>query len=310
MKIIKTFVALLLLCVTVLTSSAQDKERFTGALLWKVSGNRLTEPSYILGTHHLVNISFTDSIAGFKYAMDNTRQVVGELDMSDMQDMQEKMVQTAMMPEGESYTTLLSPEDYIRLDKSLKAFFGTGLDQMSILKPGMISVMYAMVLHTKYNPSFNPQTHEAIDRYVQRIARTNEKPVLGLETVDDQIESLFSADPLKTQAESLICQMEYELEHGKESMEQLDIFHKLYHAGQIWELYDFSFNNPKEPCPMSQAMKTSILKKRNDEWLKKLPGIMKDKSSLIAVGALHLVGEEGLLYQLSQMGYTIEAVKQ
>lgn len=37
---------------------------------------------------------------------------------------------------------------------------------------------------------------------------------------------------------------------------------------------------------------------------------MDEKSNLIAVGALHLVGEDGLLIQLSNMGYTVEAVKE
>ncbi|GAB6008029.1 TraB/GumN family protein [Dysgonomonas reticulitermitis] len=59
----------------------------------------------------------------------------------------------------------------------------------------------------------------------------------------------------------------------------------------------------------SQKAQNAINKDRNDKWLLKLPQIMKEKSNLIAVGALHLAGEEGLLYQLAKMGYKIQAVE-
>jgi uncharacterized protein YbaP (TraB family) len=42
--------------------------------------------------------------------------------------------------------------------------------------------------------------------------------------------------------------------------------------------------------------------------MQKLPEIMKEKSSFIAVGALHLAGEEGLLNLLKEAGYTVEPV--
>lgn len=39
-------------------------------LLWKVSGNGLEKPSYIMGTHHLAPLSITDSIASLPQAME------------------------------------------------------------------------------------------------------------------------------------------------------------------------------------------------------------------------------------------------
>lgn len=50
----KTLVFMLLLCIT-LGAQAQ--------LLWKVSGNGLDRPSYVIGTHHLAPLSVKDSIA-------------------------------------------------------------------------------------------------------------------------------------------------------------------------------------------------------------------------------------------------------
>ena len=48
---------------------------------------------------------------------------------------------------------------------------------------------------------------------------------------------------------------------------------------------------------------------RNKTWAEKLPAIMKAAPTFVAVGALHLPGEKGLLNLLKRQGYTVEAVK-
>ncbi|MFV0332190.1 MAG: TraB/GumN family protein [Dysgonomonas sp.] len=300
--ITSAIVAFTLLMFSYLTMSAQAQE---DGLLWKVSGNGLSQPSYILGTHHLAHVSFVDSIPGLKDAMESTGQTVGELLMSDQLGMQTKLQQAAMMPAGETYSKLLSPEDYAKLDEGLKKLFMAGLDQFGQLKPGMISMLYTITTYTKLYPEFNPMSHEAIDGYVQRIAKEKGKTVLGLETVEDQIYALFDAEPLKDQAESLACAVA----NSDSSKDMFDKLNTYYKKGQLTNMYNLAFNDPEDPCKVSQRQQNIINKDRNDKWLKKLPQIMKDKSSLIAVGALHLAGEEGLIYQLSKMGYTVEVVK-
>ena len=48
---------------------------------------------------------------------------------------------------------------------------------------------------------------------------------------------------------------------------------------------------------------------RNKAWAEKLPTIMKAAPTFVAVGALHLPGEKGLLKLLKSQGYTVEPVK-
>ena len=50
-----------------------------GQLLYKISGNGLEKPSYIIGTHHLANVGFVEKIAGVKQALTDVDQVYGEL---------------------------------------------------------------------------------------------------------------------------------------------------------------------------------------------------------------------------------------
>jgi len=51
-----------------------------------------------------------------------------------------------------------------------------------------------------------------------------------------------------------------------------------------------------------------LLDDRNNYWMQQLPGLMKDQSLFVAVGALHLVGKSGLVNQLKEQGYTVTPV--
>lgn len=306
MKAITSLLAVVLITAfSFVTAFGQSNKDFDGALLWKISGNGLSKPSYILGTHHLTQVSFVDEIPGLRDVIESSEQTVGELLMSDQTAMQAKLQQAAMMPAGETYNKLLTPEEYKDLDLGLKDMFSVGLGQFGQLKPGMVSMLYSVTMYSKLDNSYNPMSHEAIDAYVQRLATEKGKPCLGLETVEDQIYAIFDAEPLQDQAKSLACAVKNKA-FSEESLKKLN---KYYKEKKLAAMYDLAFNNPDEPCQMSQTYQGAINKDRNDKWLAKLPQIMSEKSNLIAVGALHLGGEEGLLYQLAKRGYTVEAVK-
>ena len=65
----KSFIGAVIFICVAFSANAQ--------LLWKVSGNGLPQPSYIIGTHHLAPFSIMDSIAGLQKAMNETQQVYG-----------------------------------------------------------------------------------------------------------------------------------------------------------------------------------------------------------------------------------------
>ena len=52
-----------------------------------------------------------------------------------------------------------------------------------------------------------------------------------------------------------------------------------------------------------------LLYKRNENWVKKLQGLMTDNSLVVAVGAGHLPGKRGVINLLRQAGYKVEPVR-
>lgn len=300
-----SFVFILFLFCVVSTACSKENT-FDNALLWKVSGKDLDKPSYIFGTHHLADVGFLDRIGGLDNVINEIDQVVGEIVLSpeNMAEIQMKIQKAGIFAVGDGYKKILSPEDYKKLDRGLRDLFTVGISEFERLKPGLINSMVAQKIYSMVDSVYNPMTHEPIDMYLQRVAREKGKSVIGLETADDQIYVLFEFEPLKNQAQTLVCALE-NIEWGKNVILELNRF---YENRSLSAIYALSFQNEQDPCPVSDKQMKALNEDRNNKWLEKLPAIMKEKSSLIAVGVLHLSGKEGLLYQLDKLGYTVEAV--
>jgi uncharacterized protein YbaP (TraB family) len=282
--------------------SVFSQNKFDNALLWKVSGKDLSNPSYIFGTHHLIYETFIDSISGFQEALSHTEQVVGELVIKDGDE--NKVAIAAIMPQGKSYKEILSAGNYRKLDEMLITNMGAGLEALAQYKPGMINNLYTLRLYTSLDSSYNIMAHIPIDLHIQNLGAAQGKTVIGLETIEDQIFVLFEMEPLEDQVNSLLCM----LENPEWNMQILKDMTSFYKQQALGKLYDLVYNNEEDPCPVSENRISILNDGRNNKWMKRLPTIMKEKPSFIAVGALHLVGENGLLNQLQNLGYIIEPV--
>ncbi len=297
----KTLTFLLLLSIS-LTACSKPKQE-TG-LLWKISGNNLEKPSYLFGTHHLVPLSFLDSIAGLDEAFMATEQAVGELDMNNMGEMQMQLMMASLMPEGESYDSLLNDEDRKILDKTLKEYVGAGLNQFEQMKPAMLNMLLTVMMHQKFYPT--DEKGLSMDEHFQKEARDRYRQTMGLETVQNQIEVLFGSQSIERQAESLLCTIK-NMDYGKKQMDRLMTAYHAQDLSAMAKLYEEE--DPNNPCPSTQEEKDELNKARNEKWMDTLPEIINKKPSFIAVGCLHLVGEDGLISRLRKEGYTVEAVK-
>lgn len=305
MKAMKKIVVAIVLIVFSINIQAQTDSFKTGALLWRISGKDLGKPSYVLGTFHVKPAGYLDQIPGARASFESAEQVIGEVITGDMMEQAVKMQQKMMMPSDTTYKMLYNEADYQIVDKGLISIFGgMGLEQLKMLKPSGIQMSILQILIMKHYPNINPM--ELLDLYIQKMAVEKQKPVVGLETIDHQIYVLFESSSLQHQADVLLCNIKSNEGKDEEGMiKELKELEAMYDKADLNEIYKIY---KKNPCPDSEG-DYQINKARNDSWMKKLPELMKEKSSFIAVGALHLVGEEGLLNQLEKAGYKVEAVK-
>lgn len=288
-----------------LAGCAGKAENLSESLLWKVTGNGLDSPSYLFGTHHFISTDVLGAYPSFEKALSESSVVVGEMDMEDSATSQMLVMEYAMLPDGVTYGELLTEEECDKLDRLLVEHLGIGLEMYGAFKPAMLSAMYSAFTYMSADPTYDPMSHEPIDSYIQRMAATDSKPIIGLETVTEQLELLMDFEPLESQAQMLLCA----LEHSDDGIDELLLQTQLYSEGRLQELYDQSFNNDDDPCPMSEAFELALNTTRNENWLTRIPALMAEGPSFIAVGALHLAGEPGLINRLREMGYTVEPLR-
>lgn len=294
---------MLLLLMAAVTMQAQ--------LLWKISGNGLQKPSYIIGTYHLAPVSFTDSIKGLKAALDASEQVYGEIVMADLTspENQQKAQAAMMLPNGQTLDKLFTADEMTRINALVKSVLGVDMtnpmvaQQLGKLTPYALQVQLGVLIYLKKHPGFNP--NEGFDSYFQKEAAAKGKGVGGLETFDFQINTLYKSATMERQKQLLLC-MADNLEFTEEQTENVVKAFFTQDLDGIEKAMDAKLNNT---CDGTPEEKETLIYSRNDNWMKQMPEIMKQKGTFFAVGAGHLPGERGLLAQLKKAGYTVEGIK-
>lgn len=266
-------------------------------LLWKITGSDSTKTSYLFGTHHLIEKNKIKGLAQVLAVSIQTDVVIGEVNVLD-KTLEATVMQNAVMT-GTTIKGLLTPENYAFIDREFKLLLGVGLSQMGNMKPIMLDNIFQIANYLKQN-NITKQP-EPIDMFFQVNATAGRKAVIGLETADDQVNILFNSFSLERQAEILVKDVRDKLK-GIDEMKRMN---ELYLAGDLAGLEALS----KENDSMTPEENKSILDVRNNNWMKKLPALIDQKSCFIAVGCLHLVGETGLIRQLQLAGYTVKPVE-
>jgi len=203
-----------------------------------------------------------------------------------------------MMMKDSTIKELVSEADYALVDAELKDVMKMGLNKLGKMKPMMVSTMYSMMIYSKIN-NLKKQP-EAVDILFQKKARKQKKKVIGLETIEQQMDIMLNSIPLKRQADILVKGVK-EKEKGVELLKKMN---EVYLAGDLQKIE--ALNN--EDDDMTADEKKIMIDNRNANWINQLNALIPTTSCFVAVGCMHLVGENGLIGQLKKSGYTVEAV--
>lgn len=281
-------------------------------LLYKISGNNLPRPSYIIGTHHLANVGFVNKIKGVNDALTNTEQVYGELIWDNMTnaDSVAYMKQQMTLPDGKTLKDVLSTEQYAKLNAYLKSAMQADLNnpivqaQMGKLTPlAMIIQLTILSYMTKHIGEFDPTS--TFDQYFQAQAKKNKEYVGGLETVAFQAKVLYGSMPLQRQLVMLECF----LDHTAFMEEMAEKMSEAFYAQDLNALKAAQDEKLNNSCDYTPEENDLLIYSRNTDWLKKMPAIMAKAPTFFVVGALHLPGDKGVLDGLRKLGYTVEGVR-
>ena len=281
-------------------------------ILYKITGKDAKGTSYIIGTYHLADASFTEKIPGLQTALAETEQVYGEVNMENIMQpaSSQKMTAAMMLPEGQTLKTVLTPEQFGKVSAFAKELMGVGLDndmvfsQLGKMSPRALATQFTLLLFMKNSTTpFNPAN--GLDNFFQMQAKQNNKPIGGLETIDFQIETLYKSTPIERQVEELICLVDNK-EYNLMMVQEIT---KAFYAQDLQAIEKAADEKLNNSCDSTPEEEETLIYGRNDNWMKLMPSIMAEKPTFFAVGALHLVGERGMLAQLQKAGYTVTPCK-
>ena len=282
--------------------SSDSEDRLENKLLWEISGNKLSTPSYLFGTIHLIDSESFFLPEGLLTAFDRSRSVVFEIDMAEMNDMSAMMgiMQRAFMAGGVTLKDLINTEDYqiveshfnemglpfFMLDR-IKPMFLTILSDPSIAGGDGMDLMSGGGGMKSYEVELN------------KMAEAAGKPVSGLETIDFQM-SLFDSIPYTIQAEMLVETIKNPgTMDGVGSLEQIT---QIYVRQDIEEMVSMVNDDSAGFGDHTDF----ILKNRNIAWIAPMIEKMEKGSVFFAVGAGHLAGDYGVIRLLRNEGYTVK----
>jgi uncharacterized protein YbaP (TraB family) len=283
----KKNILLALLClITSLTLFAQ-KIHSENSLLWKVTGKGL-KPSYLFGTFHLLTNAFVDTLPPVMTAYKSAEAVVGELIIDST--IQAPMMEAQML-KGTTLQKVLPDTLYARTSNWFKQEAGLDIMKLDQLNPITVMTVALAITKQKYFP--NKRGEVQLDSYFQQQALKDNKKILGLETIQAQIDAMFKQLTVTRQVE-LLDETFKEKDGIKTAITTMNDAYVRNDLNALHQLMYGATYKPEEMKP--------LLDDRNNKWMQQLPGLMKEQSLFVAVGALHLVGETGLVNQLKKKG--------
>jgi len=168
-------------------------------------------------------------------------------------------------------------------------------DQLQQMRPWLatMALSRAQMVSVGYDPALG------VDRTLEKAAQEAGKSVKGFETASEQL-GFLSGMPDKVAAEMLIQALN-EADAGIKAIEALE---SAWLAGDVKRLTRLGPDRMRKDAP---ELYDAIIVRRNANWVKQIDTLLKGSGTqFIAVGAAHLLGEDGVPAQLSQLGYKVE----
>lgn len=285
----------LLLSLLTLTSFAQQN-KLENTLLWKISGNGLEKPSYLFGTIHM--LCKEDAFLSTKLveAIEKSDRVYLELDMDNLFEMLGVMTKMKMKNDT-TLADLLTPEEYKMAKDHFKA--------KGSMLPFSVIETYKPLLASSLLMESSMACDEsvAMEQLIMAEAKKKGKTLEGLETMAYQM-SIFDSIPYKIQAQELIKSIAPEKKGDNGEMEFKDMM-QAYKEQNLEKLGEMISKSEEGMMQYDDI----LLNNRNRNWVEKLKKIMPAKSLVIAVGAGHLPGDEGVIKLLRKEGFIVTPVE-
>src|SRR6185436_9298299 len=279
-----------LVLVSALPAAAQ---RFDRGLLWRVEGAG-AQASHLFGTLHLADPRVTALPQPVTKAFADARSLTVEvgLDPGALLALANRMVYL----DGRDLPGAVGAELYEKA-ASLTGKLGLPEPAVRLFKPWALALFLSV-------PPQNPE--EVLDVVLARTARAQGKPVHELETLEEQVavfDGMQEADQVMMLRRAVA---EYE-QMPRLIGRMVDTWLSRDLAG-MRRIGDEAAGGSAEARRLQETFARRLLTERNVRMATRMPARLKEGGAFVAVGALHLYGESGVLAELERRGWRVTRV--
>lgn len=294
-KLSLLFTLFAFLFLAALSNQAQSaKTTPASGLLYEITGKNLKKPSYLFGTIHLICEKDMFPAEKLKSYINQTDQIILEFDLSDQAALQ-KALKYSMLADGKTAKDYLKPEEYARIDQLYKDYLGISFDNLQRFKP-IISGTYLLT-----SPNVLGCAPPVVyDNFLAQTAVAKKMPVVGLETVEEQI-AVIDSQPLDKQIKSL----NEMAANPEKSFNDFKILYRTYLTQNSDKIYTLAVSQMKA----EGYSLTKMIDERNINWIPIIEKNIAVTPSFIAVGGGHLGGKKGIVNLLRAKGYKLTPIK-
>ena len=274
-------------------------------LLWKVSDK--DNAVYLLGSFHLLRPGDYPLSSDADAAFADAERVLFELSPEEMRSpaLPQLMAQAAIRTDGKTLQQDLDAETWARFEawgrtnQATLQQMGLSPQMLTVFEPWFIAVTISIVEMTKQG--LDPKL--GLDNHFMDQALAAGKPTGGLERAQEQIAVLDGMDA--TEQRQFLAESLQEAEKGAAETQRL---HAAWRRGDAEELWNGMVADMRTQYP---RLYQRINVDRNDAWVPKIRRILDqpgDDDALVVVGALHLLGDDGVVEKLRARGYQVERI--
>ena len=305
----KTIITVLLFMAAILSTNAQ--------FIFRISGNGLEKPSYILGTVHVLSGDLLDSIPAFLEAENQCQQLFVEEDVTDPQNKKDRQAtgqQLVTLPDGKTISDILGEEKMNILQERMKESFHINLADSSAkaflhYQPFYFTTLLNSIIQMEALQKYPAMRNgNMMDVACAKRAKARGWKVGNLDqhkkTDEQEKDKEALSQSIDEQADTLMALLN---NFDERKQKVLEYFEGTQTMCDYWTAGDYEgFERFIQP---ENEASPAIYAERNKKWKPTILEAIKEMPTLFVFGAGHLTGPNGVVRMLRDVGYTVEQLK-
>ena len=296
-RLIAAPLAILLLVTLPLVSSATTPVPNGRGLLWQVEAEGRA-PSFLLGTMHSSDPSILDLPAPVAEAFGSARSLTLELLIDEA--VRAEIGRAMLLSDGRTLSQILGPARFGAVAK-VGQHYGWPAAVVELMKPWAVMTVFGMPPAELARQSAG---NLPLDQMLQQQAEARSLPLYQLESPDEQF-AIFDEMPEADQIAFLdtVVSQHHKVEDWFEELRRLYLTRDTGGMLSVMERQAAG----SDPALLS-SFQDRLLNHRNQLMAERMAPRLREGGAFVAVGALHLPGEKGLVQLLQQAGYRLTAL--